>query len=70
MSVNAGYAKLKQAAKLLQRHWNETRMIWRDENSRHFEENCLQPMFTSIRTAEKALGHMDDIMAKVRRDCS
>ena len=69
MSVQAGSAKLKRAAKDLQTRWNETRYDWHDENSRQFEEHFLKPLFARLRTAEHALGNMSEILNKVRRDC-
>ena len=70
MSVNAACGKLKRASKDLLVRWDETRLLWYDENSRKFEDNHLRPLMAALRTAEIAMGNMDETLGRVRRDCS
>jgi len=69
MSVYAGRAKLKDAAKVLQTRWNNTRSMWRDNVAMEFEDKHIQPMISSLRKAQEAMERMDMIIARVRRDC-
>ena len=69
MSVGAGHATVKRAAKDLLARWRTTQSTWRDENSRKFEENYIEPFMSKLRTAEAALGHMDMVLGQIRRDC-
>lgn len=70
MSVNAGMGKIKRACTDLQVRWNEAKVLWRDPNSQQFEDQFLEPLLAVLRTAEKAMGHMDDVLSKARRDCT
>jgi len=70
MSVSAGYGKLQRAAKDLHTSWNRTRQDWRDPNSEQFEENYLNPLLAKLKTAEKAMGHMGDVLHRIHRDCT
>jgi hypothetical protein len=70
MSVSAALGKFKGASKDLQVRWNETQQFWRDENCRHFEEQYLAPLLARLRSAEAALVVMDDVLIKLRRECS
>jgi hypothetical protein len=70
MSVNAGRGKLREGSKRLQARWKEIRVVWRDENSRRFEETLMEPLLSSIRTSEMAMEHMEAVLQRVRRDCT
>jgi hypothetical protein len=70
MSVNAGHAKLREGSKRLQARWKEIRVMWRDENSRRFEETLVEPLLSSIRTGEIAMEHMEAVLHRIRRDCT
>ena len=69
MSVHAGQAKLKTAAKNLAARWQGVKMTWRDDQSRQFEEKYVASLLARLRTAEAAMGHIDMILSQVRRDC-
>ena len=69
MSVVAGLGKLRHAAKGLRVQWSEAKTAWHDENTRRFEERCLTPLLTRLRTVELTLRHMATVLQKVRHDC-
>ncbi len=69
MSVYAGQANLKRASGDLLARWNETRLVWRDDISRKFEERYIDPLVLQLRTAQEAMAHMDSVLGKIRRDC-
>ena len=69
MSVSSGHAKLQRASKDLLARWNGTRLFWRDDVSRKFDQNHLTPLLKKLRAAQEAMSHMDAILNQVRRDC-
>ena len=70
MSVQAGQGKLARASKELLNRWNDTKAVWRDNNSKQFEDKFLNPLMAKLRTTEKAMGHMTEVLSKLKRDCS
>lgn len=69
MSVTAGLGKLKEAAKDLRAQWNEVKGCWQDENTRHFQENHIEPLLARLRMVELAMGHIASVLQQARRDC-
>ncbi len=69
MSVGSGHAKLKRAARDLTSEWREVNRYWRDEVSRRFEKEHLEPILAKLRSAVEAMGHMDAVVNQARRDC-
>lgn len=69
MSVGSGHAKLKRAARDLLVRWRSVQAMWRDENSRKFEENYIDPFMAKLRITESAMGHMTMMLDQIRRDC-
>jgi hypothetical protein len=69
MSLYSGQASLKRASQDLFAQWEQTRLIWRDDISRKFEERYIEPLVRQIRTAREAIEHMDGVVGKIRRDC-
>jgi len=70
MSVNAGHGKLRRASKGFVTRWQATKALWRDENRERFEENYITPLLLRLRAVEMAMGHMETVLNKVRRDCT
>ena len=69
MSVNSGLGKVHRASVDLGVKWDEIKSVWRDQNSRKFEEDILTPLLARLRAAEAAMGQMEDTLYKLRRDC-
>ncbi len=69
MSVNAAMGKLLRAAKELSASWEHTRAFWRDDNSRAFKERFLEPLNSSLRATQSTLGHLDEVLQRMRREC-
>ena len=65
----SGLGKLMQAAKDLRAQWELARSGWHDENSRHFEEQCVVPLLDRLRRVEMTLAHMGAVLQELRRDC-
>ncbi len=69
MSVESSAGKLKQVEKDLSRLWSETRLFWRDENSRRFEREVIEPLLVKLRATQTAMGRIAVVLRSVRRDC-
>jgi uncharacterized protein YukE len=69
MSVPVAKANLVDALKQLRQRWDRARQHWDDEASRQFQKDYLDPLESRILAAAKALEHVAETMAAVRRDC-
>ena len=67
--MGVGYGKLTRASKDLVARWRDTTAEWHDDNCRRFEDNYLKSLMAGVRSVEKAMAHMDEILTKVREDC-
>ena len=69
MRVSTGHGTLRRARKELLARWSETKLAWRDENRAQFEAQFLKPLLARLRTAERAIAHMDSVLARIHEDC-
>jgi len=67
--LHTGIAKLIQATETLQETWAETKVYWHDDNSRHFEENHLEPIVPQVKLAVDAISRLADVLAQAQREC-
>ncbi len=70
MSVSTGRARLFDAYKKLRQHWQRTSETWRDETHAEFERHYMDLLDKQVRTAMNAMGQIDEVLAKIRRECS
>lgn len=69
MSIGTGHEKLKRVNRELLAEWDLVSRTWRDEVSRRFEKEHLEMILTRLREAGEAMGHMDGMIQRARRDC-
>jgi hypothetical protein len=69
MSVSTGRARLFDAYKKLRQHWQRTGETWRDETKADFERQYMDTIDKQVRTAMNAMGQIEEVIAKVRREC-
>ncbi len=69
MSIETGQSVLNHALKELHARWAVARESWRDETSRAFEANHLDPLEVNTRKAVEAMSQMATILHRLRRDC-
>lgn len=62
-------SQLRDAVDTLQAAWNRTRDEWRDGNSRHLEENHLQPIAVEIAGAFSAIQRLAEEIGHAEREC-
>jgi hypothetical protein len=68
--MSAGAARLKHAMKTLKERWDITRESWDDAQSRDFEKNHIAPVDHQVTTAIRGMDKLNEILARVRQECS
>jgi hypothetical protein len=68
--MSAGPARLKHAMKTLRENWDVTKTQWADSSSRDFEKNHLVPLEQQVNTALRGMEKLQEVLQKVRHDCS
>ena len=63
-------AKMHTALKDLQVAWATATEKWNDSNSRHFEEQFLQPLAMTVKISINAVGRMDERIQRAEHACS
>ncbi|HPF39304.1 MAG TPA: hypothetical protein P5081_01070 [Phycisphaerae bacterium] len=69
MSVSSGQGRLGKAIKDLQADYADLRRYWNDDVAEQFEKNHLRPLFLTGKSAIEAMGHIEHLLIKMRRDC-
>ncbi|MCB9852343.1 MAG: hypothetical protein H6819_04545 [Phycisphaerales bacterium] len=69
MSVSSGQGRLGKAIKDLQSEFAELRRYWNDDVVEQFEKNHLAPLVLTGRSAVEAMGHIEHLLLKMKRDC-
>ena len=70
MSMLTAKAQLMKATKTLTLHWNNANEHWNDPVSRKIEEQHINPLLDSVRTAIGAMETMGEAIAHSQSDCS
>lgn len=69
MSLSASRSRLIALSRDLASHWQATRETWTDAQRDAFEKTYLAPLFAALERAGHALEQLDEVAAKVRKDC-
>lgn len=69
MSVSSGQGRLGKAIKDLEADFAEVRRYWNDDVADQFEKNHLAPLVLTGRSAVEAMGHIEQLLLKMKRDC-
>ncbi|WP_166823506.1 hypothetical protein [Thalassoroseus pseudoceratinae] len=67
--LNTGAATLQTATETLLEHWQATKDVWNDGNSRHLEDEHLRPLLKEITDALRAVNHLGDVLSQAEREC-
>jgi hypothetical protein len=70
MSLSVGRYKLYTALKDLALRWEECKDQWHDSVRREFEEKQWAPLEPHVKAALAAMDRLDQVLIKVRNDCS
>ena len=61
--------RLVSLTKGLATRWDETRNCWKDAKSLEFEQRYMAELFANVDKTVGVLEKLDEILAKVRKDC-
>jgi len=61
--------RLVSLTKGLATRWDETKNYWKDAKSQGFEQRYMTELFASVDKTVTVLEKLDEILAKVRKDC-
>ncbi len=70
MSMNDTRLQLSGAHKDLLTAWMQVKESWRDEVSHAFYERSIEPIDRALHNAANALEAMDEIIRRIRSECS
>ncbi|MBC8096991.1 MAG: hypothetical protein H7Y43_14385 [Akkermansiaceae bacterium] len=69
MSLAGTKARLSGITKELWLNWHETKNYWKDAKSEEFERQYLSELFLGIDRTISVMEKLDELLAKVRKDC-
>jgi hypothetical protein len=69
MSLSVGRAKLTGASKELMLRWDKARMSWNDDRARQLQEEFLEPVERTVKSAVSAMERVMAVVEKARREC-
>ncbi|MGA9450401.1 MAG: hypothetical protein WBW41_03545 [Verrucomicrobiia bacterium] len=61
--------RLVSLTKGLATRWDETRNYWKDAKSLEFEQSYMNELFANVDKTVTVLEKLDELLAKVRKDC-
>lgn len=68
--MSDGSGRLSYAAKNLRRHWDEIEGHWKDAVRDQFESRHINPLITQTTATSRGMHTLDEIIQKMRRECS
>lgn len=69
MSLAGTKSRLSSITKELWLQWHDTKNYWRDAKSEEFERDYLSELFLGIDRTITTMEKLDELLAKVRKDC-
>ena len=69
MSLSGNKSRLTALAKELSLRWRETREHWRDAKSEEFQRRFMQELPPRVSQATTAVEKLEEIFARIRKDC-
>lgn len=69
MSLSGSRSRLSALTMELSGQWQQTRSTWRDAKSLEFERRYLEELFVRVDRAIGVMEKLDEILAKVKKDC-
>lgn len=63
-------ALLSKALKDLLTHWEQNASSWRDQARADFDKEFLQELIPAVRGASRAAQEIENLLGKIRSDCT
>jgi hypothetical protein len=67
--MNASGTRLGALTKELYVQWQQTKQYWNDARSQEFERKYLQELFASVDKSVTVIEQLDELVAKIKKDC-
>jgi len=61
--------RLVSLTKGLEARWDDTRNYWKDTKSDEFDQRYMNELFANVDKTVTVLEKLDELLAKVRKDC-
>ena len=61
--------RLVSLTKGLATRWDETKNYWKDAKGQEFEQRYMTELFANVDKTVTVLNQLDELLAKVRKDC-
>jgi hypothetical protein len=69
VSLSGSKSRIVGVTKELSLRWAETKDDWRDAKCQEFEKRYMQELFARVDRAVLVIEKLDEVLAKVRKDC-
>ena len=69
MSLSGSKSRIVGVTKELSLRWAETKDDWRDAKCQEFHQRYMQELFARVDRAVLIIEKLDEVLAKVRKDC-
>jgi len=69
MNPSGVKTRIASLTKGLAKRWDETRNSWYDSKSHEFEEQYIRELVANVDKTVNVLDKLDEILARVRKDC-
>ncbi len=67
--MSAGSSTLNHAIKTLRMKWEQAKETWDDGVRRDFEAKHIVPLESQVNATLRGMDRLDEVLAKMRRDC-
>lgn len=61
--------RLMSLTKTVAARWDETKNYWKDTKCQEFEQRYMDELFATVDKTVTVLEKLDEVLAKVRKDC-
>ncbi len=69
MTLSGTRSRVVALTRSLATRWDETRNYWKDAKSLELEQRYLTELFAGVERTITVLEKLDELLAKVRKDC-
>ncbi len=67
--MSASSIRLEGITRELRERWLQTKETWSDAKSLEFEQKYMAELFASVDRAVGVIDQLDQLLAKIRKDC-
>lgn len=68
MGVYESSAKIRKSMKDMNTLWAQTKVVWKDEKSRQFENEFMVRFAAEVRKAERSLDNINPLLNRIRSE--